>query len=199
MAYEARVLNNPEFTGYLVKQKVKCGKKNCRCYREGKLHVANYVYYRVYFQDHETDNSTGYISKLKKKYIKKSEVSKWHRKLALNKAYKVIGGLSLDSANDKELCNLEGNKFLIKSFDKYRIRRDGAPRIGLDASTNEHFFNVQNRYLRFRHEWKLLENIIKAQKRPEHLYDRKARSIAAIKGRIGARQRYYANKHNIWS
>ncbi|MBU1088510.1 hypothetical protein KKA02_01345 [Patescibacteria group bacterium] len=46
MWYETRELDQPELTGYIVKEKVRCGKKNCRCFREGVKHEAFYLYYR---------------------------------------------------------------------------------------------------------------------------------------------------------
>lgn len=86
MWYDARVLNDPELTGYIVKEKVTCGKKNCKCSR-GEKHEAFYVYWREYMPDG--------ARKLRKLYIKKSEIRNWQKKLSKHKGMYIISDLSL--------------------------------------------------------------------------------------------------------
>lgn len=86
MWYETREFNNPEWTGYIVQEKIRCGKKCCRCFREGKKHKAFYLYYREY----QIDGTR----KLRKKYLKKSEVGKWQRELSKNKGLLLTGYLT---------------------------------------------------------------------------------------------------------
>lgn len=56
---------NPRLTGVVVKEAVKCGKKNCRC-SKGDLHR---WYYYLYYRSFENDKW-----KLKKEYISHSRV-----------------------------------------------------------------------------------------------------------------------------
>jgi len=78
MAYETRLMNDPNYSGYIVQEKITCGKPNCRCVKKGKKHLAYYLYWREY----KTDGS----KKLRKKYIKKSEAYLLQRRLAINKS-----------------------------------------------------------------------------------------------------------------
>lgn len=75
MAYQYREFK-PKELGIIRLEKVQCGKPNCHCVR-GKKHKAYYLYYRDYDESLER--------KLKKKYIPKSEVKKWRRKIQLMK------------------------------------------------------------------------------------------------------------------
>jgi len=68
--------DKPKELGIIRLERVKCGKPNCRC-ADGKKHKAYYLYYRVYDEY--------WNRKLKKKYIPKSEVKKWRRKIQLRK------------------------------------------------------------------------------------------------------------------
>lgn len=203
MAYDYRYLNRPEYTGYLVKQFNKCGKPNCRCAKDGKGHEANYVYYREYSPSPKAGTRTGFKSKLRKIYIKKSEVKKWQRKINLHKAPYVYMKLPLGALENKDLSNLKGNKLLLAAYEKYRIKRtkDAKSRSTDEETvkTRGHLKEARNRYQRLRHEFSLIKKIIKAQKRLEHPYNTKARSIAAIKGMIKRRQRYNANKRFVWA
>ncbi len=76
MAYSFRH-TNPEMTGVIIKEKVRCGKKNCRCAQgEEYLHKwYNYLYWR--------DSQNGGI--LRKRYIPKSELAGLKRKIKLEK------------------------------------------------------------------------------------------------------------------
>lgn len=123
MAYETRVLNNPKFTGYIVKEKVKCGKKNCKCYREGLKHEANYVYYREYAFDYSGKNKL--TNKLKKMYIKKSEVEKWNRIIGLSKAPYIITKLDEGRLSFLLKYDLKQDDLWMKAYELYRVRRDG--------------------------------------------------------------------------
>ncbi|GEM_PF-2851183 len=71
MAYSFRH-TNPELAGVLIKEAVRCGKKNCRCANEKHLHK---WYYYLYWRDYK--NGAG----LKKQYIPRSEVKKLKRKI----------------------------------------------------------------------------------------------------------------------
>lgn len=77
MAYSFRH-TNPELAGVLVKERVRCGKANCRCARENRLHK---WYYYLYWRDYKND------AVLKKRYIPRSEVRKLRQtiKTAKNK------------------------------------------------------------------------------------------------------------------
>lgn len=78
MAYETRFMNDPNYSGYIVKEKITCGKPNCHCVKKSKKHLAYYLYWREY--------QMGSVKKLHKKYIKKSEVYSIQRRLAINKS-----------------------------------------------------------------------------------------------------------------
>lgn len=56
---------NPKLTGVVVKEGVKCGKKNCHCH-EGKLHKE---YYYLYYRSFENGRW-----RLKKEYVRRSKV-----------------------------------------------------------------------------------------------------------------------------
>jgi hypothetical protein len=55
----------PKLTGVVVKEAVRCGKKNCRC-TQGEFHK---WYYYLYYRSFEND-----AWKLKKEYIKRNKV-----------------------------------------------------------------------------------------------------------------------------
>jgi len=77
MAYSFRH-TNPRLTGVIIKEKVRCGRKNCRCRRENKLHG---WYYYLYWREGKT---------LRKSYIPKSDIKRLKRtiKQAKNKDMK---------------------------------------------------------------------------------------------------------------
>ena len=202
MAYTSRYLNKPEYTGCLVTQHNPCGKKNCHCATDGKGHEATYLYYRVYTQDFAAGTRTGFVSKLKKKYIRKADVKKWQRKLALAKAYFIYSKLPqevLIKLQNDSIFKLKGNRFLRAVYDKYRVRRtkDALPRFSDQGMEKIRRYLQEDRIsnLRCRHELNLIKQFVKSQNRLTHPYDSKARSIAAIKGRIRARQRHYIETH----
>lgn len=56
---------NPKLTGVIVKEAVKCGRKDCRC-SSGKLHK---WYYYLYYRSFENG-----VWKLKKEYISRNKV-----------------------------------------------------------------------------------------------------------------------------
>ena len=76
MAYSFRH-TNPELAGVLVKEKVRCGKQNCRCVRRNCPHR---WYYYLYWRDYRNN------AVLKKRYIPRNEVQKLRRKLKSAKA-----------------------------------------------------------------------------------------------------------------
>jgi len=76
MAYSFRH-TNPELAGAIIKEKIRCGKQNCRCVRLKRLHK---WYYYLYWRDYPNE------SKLKKSYVPKIDVRKLRRKMKLAKA-----------------------------------------------------------------------------------------------------------------
>jgi hypothetical protein len=198
MAY--RYLNKPENTGYLVKQYNSCGKKNCRCARDGKGHEANYVYYRVYVLKPEAGTGNGFVHKLKKMYIKKRDLAKWERKIALAKAPFIYYKLPTEVFSDPIFKLKQKNRLFRMVYDKYRVRRTkGAKPRFTDSEMvkiREHSEETKIRYQRTRQEFSLIKALMKSFKKP---YDSKARSSVAIKARIRMRQRYYASKHPSWA
>jgi hypothetical protein len=73
MAYSFRH-TNPRLAGVIIKEKVSCGKPNCRCMRENKLHG---WYYYLYWREGK---------KLKKGYLHRSEVKRMRREISKRKA-----------------------------------------------------------------------------------------------------------------
>ena len=71
MAYSFRH-TDPELTGIIRRERVKCGKKNCCCVISGKLH-GDYFY--LYWRDYK--NGGG----LKKQYIPRDKVEKLRQQL----------------------------------------------------------------------------------------------------------------------
>lgn len=57
---------NPRLTGVVIKETVRCGKKDCYCHQGEKLHKG---YYYLYYRNFENG-----VWKLKKEYIKKNKV-----------------------------------------------------------------------------------------------------------------------------
>lgn len=113
MWYETREFNNPEWTGYIVKEKVRCGKKNCRCFREGKKHEAFYLYYREYQLDG--------TRKLRKKYLRKSQVAGWQEKLSKHKGMLITGCLT-EKQLEKLISaypNLQGEELCAKGYELF--------------------------------------------------------------------------------
>lgn len=88
-----RLYNNPYLTGCVVKEKIKCGKKNCKCYTKSEFHSAYFLHYRDYTPDPQIGKRTWYSSKKKKKYLKKADVEKVKREIEIAKGYNVYGKL----------------------------------------------------------------------------------------------------------
>lgn len=66
MAYSFRH-TSPELAGVLIKERVRCGKPNCRCMRQKRLHK---WYYYLYWRDYRNNGI------LRKQYVPKSEIRK---------------------------------------------------------------------------------------------------------------------------
>src|SRR3989344_4856674 len=75
MAYSFRH-TNPELAGVLIKEKVRCGKQNCRCVRLKRFHK---WYYYLYWRDYPND------AKLRKSYVPRWDVRKLRREMKLAK------------------------------------------------------------------------------------------------------------------
>jgi hypothetical protein len=119
MAYEMRFYNDPMKTGYIVEEKVRCGKKNCHCFTESKLHTAYYLHYRKYvFNPQKGKRGLFAVTKLKK-YIRKADVEKIKKRIAMLKGYFVYTKLT-----DKEIWDIT-HKYqnqedaLAASYQKY--------------------------------------------------------------------------------
>jgi len=78
-------------------QKKVCGKPNCRCVTKGEKHTAYYLFWREYQNDG--------TRKLKKKYLKLSEVESIQQQLSASK------GMFY-------LMNLQGDQY-VEYFTKY--------------------------------------------------------------------------------
>jgi hypothetical protein len=76
MAYSFRH-TSPELAGVLIKEKVRCGKQNCRCVRLKRLHKG---YYYLYWRDYRNN------AKLKKSYVPKSKIRKLRQNIKSAKA-----------------------------------------------------------------------------------------------------------------
>lgn len=74
--------------GTVIKQKFTCGKSNCKCVLMGEKHEGYYLKWREY------DVFTG-TSKIRKKYIKRSEVEQVESKLYLLKGQYIYSQLNL--------------------------------------------------------------------------------------------------------
>ena len=61
MAYSFRH-TNPRLTGVIIKEKIRCGRQNCHCGHDNRLHG---WYYYLYWREG---------GKLKKQYVSRSEV-----------------------------------------------------------------------------------------------------------------------------
>lgn len=66
MAYSFRH-TSPKLAGVIIKEAVRCGKSNCRCMRQKRLHK---WYYYLYWRDYENKGI------LRKQYVPKSEILK---------------------------------------------------------------------------------------------------------------------------
>jgi len=101
--------------GYIIQEKVRCGKKNCRCYTKNEKHKAFYLYYR----EKQLDGTR----KLKKKYLKKSEVKKWQKKLSSTKAYEFMASypFTLEEMDNflKTYSHLKDKEMAIKSYELF--------------------------------------------------------------------------------
>jgi hypothetical protein len=75
MAYSFRYAN-PQLAGVIIREKVRCGRPNCRCAHRNHRHG---WYYYLYWRDREN----GAI--LRKRYIRRSEVKKLRQKIRIAK------------------------------------------------------------------------------------------------------------------
>ena len=198
MAYSTRYLNKSELTGYLVKQFNLCGKKNCRCARDGKGHEANYVYYREYVLKPGVVTRSGLVSKLRKKYIKKSELEEWRRTLASNKSYFIGKRIPIDALDDKKLSKLKGKELRMALFEKYRVKRTKGALQVFPSQKHLKFLEeqqlIKNRYLRLRHELRLLH--IKTCVDPFLPSNWNNLDISKIISAFSNTSKLYADKHN---
>jgi len=76
MAYSFRH-TNPEMTGVIIKEKVRCGKKNCHCVA-GKAYYHKWYHY-LYWRD----NQNGGV--LRKRYIPQGKIKSLKRKIKFEK------------------------------------------------------------------------------------------------------------------
>lgn len=102
MWYPYRQLNDPLQTGYIAIQKKTCGKPNCKCVTKGEKHLAYYLFWREYQRDG--------TRKLRKKYLKQSEVRNTQQQLSASK------GMFY-------LMNLQGDE-CVEYFTKYPNQDD---------------------------------------------------------------------------
>lgn len=127
MAYENRDVGNPYWTGYIVEEKVKCGKKNCRCMNGGKKHTAFYLYWRDYhpsfaWRSRHFNSLDGYRlhegPRLRKKHIPKKDVAKVQRQLALYKGMTVVWKMTYEQLEEFYYAypGVEGEDYLIQSY-----------------------------------------------------------------------------------
>lgn len=81
MAFFSRFSNNPYLTGYIIRQFINCGKKNCHCYKDGKKHEVYRLNYREY--------DLAKIKPVKQKmiHIRKSDVASIQQKLSVCKGW----------------------------------------------------------------------------------------------------------------
>ena len=76
MAYSFRH-TNPMLAGTLIKEKVRCGKENCRCVRKQQLHK---WYHYLYWRDYQNNGL------LRKMYVPRDEVAELKRKIKTAKS-----------------------------------------------------------------------------------------------------------------
>ena len=69
MAWEAR-WEDPESVGWLVRERVRCGKANCRCARDPQARHGPYVYH--YWREYDADGE----ARLRKRYVRRQEVAR---------------------------------------------------------------------------------------------------------------------------
>lgn len=122
MAYDTRLLNDPLLTGYVVREKIKCGKKNCKCYTKSIPHTAYYLHYREYKPIIQDKKRTDYVAIKKKKYIKKTDVEKIRKEIAMAKAPFIIDKIPLHLVNaSTKNHHCQDNLFadLYKKYLKY--------------------------------------------------------------------------------
>jgi len=78
---------DPFLFGSIIRQRVACGKPNCKCVLKNEKHEAYYLKWR------EKDLFTN-ISKLRKKYLKKSEIEQVRAELYTQKGRYILGKLN---------------------------------------------------------------------------------------------------------
>lgn len=119
MAYPTRLWNDPLATGCVVKEKIRCGKKNCKCYTKSEFHSAYYLHYREYTFNPQSDRRTKFSSMKKKKYISKDKVSDIVREIKISKAGFIYGKLptKIQIALQAK-CN-SGDEMFIEAYNTY--------------------------------------------------------------------------------
>lgn len=79
---------DPYLFGAVIKQSFTCGKQNCKCILKGEKHKGFYLRWREYDPFANT-------SRIRKKYLKKSEVEQVKAKLSLVKGQYIYSRLNL--------------------------------------------------------------------------------------------------------
>lgn len=114
MAFLSRFNNDPYLSGYIIRQFINCGKKNCHCYKDGMKHEVYRLRFREYFLN-------GTKSKQKVIHIKKANVSAVQYKLAVRKGIDLL--LSLGDWAIFEVAHkypsLVGEAIQIKAYQDY--------------------------------------------------------------------------------
>lgn len=83
MAFLFHYNNNPLENGYIIEFHKTCGKKNCHCFTKGEKHKSYALKYWVY--DYATKTR-----KQKIQYLKKSELTKTQKQLAIIKGKQLL-------------------------------------------------------------------------------------------------------------
>ena len=126
MAYSFRY-KTPIYAGTLIKERVRCGHKNCYCSKRQRFHEAWYLYYRDYQRPDK---------KLRKKYIRKDSFAFYQMMLPLARYVDKYNELTLqrklilmekasgeehDYANDWRTWILQSD---MSMDDKLKVMRD---------------------------------------------------------------------------
>lgn len=108
-----RYTTHPFQKGYLIEQGVRCGKKNCRCYTEGKKHTAFYLCWREFDADGKLVQ--------KKKYIRRNRVAEVQKQLASFKGLRLADCYYASNRSYErlvEVTDLMGNRAGLERFYK---------------------------------------------------------------------------------
>jgi len=84
MAFFSRFSNNPYLTGYIIRQFINCGKRNCHCYKDGKKHEVFRLKYREY------DFAKVRPVKQKIKHIRRTDIASIQFKLSAHKGWFIL-------------------------------------------------------------------------------------------------------------